>query len=266
MDALGTYLKKQRQEKGITLQEIEQITKINRGYLQALEEEQYHFLPAPIFTIGFLKQYAQCAGLDQEDVILRYRSALQARGDPGQDQLSESPMTVRKKSLFIVAATIAFLILLWLVLYQGSGNKEERVRAIRIPGPTPEELKKEELKKQLNITGTSSLGTKQSSRQRLSRNNVSGEVTASKGYASPAKGLPVEVILQAVHETWVQVELDDKPPFPKSMKTGERFVCQALEKIRLKIGSGNGVRIFYKGKAYEKLGGKADVVHLTFPP
>ena len=266
MDALGKHLKKQREEKGITLQSIEQVTKINQAYLRALEKDQYHFLPAPIFTIGFLKQYAQCIGLDEEDVILRYRAALQARGELNQDQLAESSMNVRKRSLFIVAATIAFLILVWLFLYQGNGSKEERVRAVRIPGPTPEELKKEALRKELNITENPSLNNKPAGQRLSSDNNISGDGVDIKSTVSSAKAPPVEVILQAIHETWVQVELDDKPPFPITMKTGERFVCQALEKIRLKIGSGNGVRIFYKGKAYEKLGGKADVVHITFPP
>ncbi len=265
MDTLGKYLKKHRQERKISLEEIEQATKISLSYLRALEEDQYHFLPAPIFTIGFLKQYAQCINLDQEDVIIRYQVALKAKGDLTQDQMLEGSGDIRRRSIYIVAAMFFMLILLWIFLQPGNENKEERVRAIRIPGPTEEEIKKEELRKTLDISEKGPPEDSVSTDRGLTA--IAAEAVKEKNKNSiPPLKTSVEVILQAIQETWVQIELDQEPPFSRLMKEGERFPCQGREKIRLKIGNGSGVRIFYKGKAYEDLGKKDEVVHITFPP
>ena len=112
MEALGEHLRKAREEKGITLEQIGRITKINLSYLRILEEEQYHLLPAPIFVIGFLKQYAQCVGLDPEDVVLRYRLATQQQGDASAKRSFDKGWLLRKRSLSISVLTIFGLLLL----------------------------------------------------------------------------------------------------------------------------------------------------------
>ena len=72
--------------------------------------------------------------------------------------------------------------------------------------------------------------------------------------------------MQAIRKTWVQVEMDDAAPVERSLKPGDHCAFKANGKIQVRIGSGNGVRIVYKGRIFENLGEKEDIIQITFPP
>ena len=49
----------------ISLREIAERTKISLRYLEALEEDRFDLLPAPVFAQGFLREYARYVGLNR---------------------------------------------------------------------------------------------------------------------------------------------------------------------------------------------------------
>ena len=63
---IGALLEKKRREKGLSLKEVEQATKIRARYLEGLEREDYGVLPDAVYVQGFLKTYANFLGLDGE--------------------------------------------------------------------------------------------------------------------------------------------------------------------------------------------------------
>lgn len=63
---IGSILEKKRLEKGLSLKEVEQATKIRTRYLEGLEREDPTVLPDPVYARGFLKTYANFLGLDGE--------------------------------------------------------------------------------------------------------------------------------------------------------------------------------------------------------
>jgi cytoskeletal protein RodZ len=63
---IGAILEKRRLEKGLSLKEVEQATKIRTRYLEGLEREDPTVLPDPVYARGFLKTYANFLGLDGE--------------------------------------------------------------------------------------------------------------------------------------------------------------------------------------------------------
>ena len=63
---IGSILEKRRLEKGLSLKEVEQATKIRTRYLEGLEQEDPTVLPDPVYARGFLKTYANFLGLDGE--------------------------------------------------------------------------------------------------------------------------------------------------------------------------------------------------------
>lgn len=261
VDKLGKHLREHRQAKGITLEEIGRVSNISLSCLRALEEGQYHLLPAPTFTIGFLRQYARCIGLDPEDVILRYRMATQQVGGPFRERSMEKLGKRRRRSIWILGGSLLLLVLLWMVLYPATERTEERVRTIRIPRASLKEIKKEQLKRELGLLGD------------VPPNHASenGEAAGAEGSAggsgeAVSQTGEVEVILQAIEETWVQITVDREPPYEKTLKPGDRYSCRAKEKVKLRIGNGTGVRVFYDGRVYENLGKRGDVVHISFPP
>ena len=58
MSALGSKLREARIEKGYTLNTLQQMTKIQKKYLQAIEEGNYEDMPGHFYVRAFIKQYA----------------------------------------------------------------------------------------------------------------------------------------------------------------------------------------------------------------
>jgi cytoskeleton protein RodZ len=65
---IGQLLENKRREKGLSLKDVEEATKIRKRYLEGLEREDYAMLPDPIYAHGFLKTYANFLGLDGENL------------------------------------------------------------------------------------------------------------------------------------------------------------------------------------------------------
>lgn len=69
---LGVLLRQTREEKRVSLEQIEEHTRIRQKYLLALEEGRYEDLPTPGHIHGFLRNYARYLGLDMEEVEALY--------------------------------------------------------------------------------------------------------------------------------------------------------------------------------------------------
>lgn len=75
----GPALRKIRELKGITLDEISSKTKINKNYLAFIEEERYELLPPEVYLKGFLSQVAKMLGLDPQKVTGDYMEMMRSR-------------------------------------------------------------------------------------------------------------------------------------------------------------------------------------------
>lgn len=65
----GDVLRQARTERGITLAEVEQDIRINRTYLEALENARFDLLPAPVYARGFMRSYARYLALDPDEAV-----------------------------------------------------------------------------------------------------------------------------------------------------------------------------------------------------
>lgn len=74
MDEIGQILREARENKGLSLQDIQAKTRINTRFLEALESGQYGALPTPVHVRGFLKNYARALGLDPRPLLDRYEA------------------------------------------------------------------------------------------------------------------------------------------------------------------------------------------------
>ena len=69
MQGIGTILKKERESKKITLEQVEEATKIRRKYLEAIENEKFEVLPGEVYVKGFVATYLKYLGIkDRADV------------------------------------------------------------------------------------------------------------------------------------------------------------------------------------------------------
>lgn len=77
----GARLRRARLRRGIDVEKIADVTKINPTYLHFIEDDQYEDLPARVYVRGFVVSYARCLGLDAERVASSYLQFL-TEADP----------------------------------------------------------------------------------------------------------------------------------------------------------------------------------------
>ncbi len=87
MGSFGEKLKREREMRAITLEEIAEATKIGTRSLRALEEEQFDQLPGGIFNKGFVRAYAKFLGIDEEQAVADYVAATEEVGTSTATQL-----------------------------------------------------------------------------------------------------------------------------------------------------------------------------------
>lgn len=68
----GRYLTQQRELRGMSVDEVQQVTRIPMNILSALEHGEVDRLPARVFVINYIRAYAQAIGIIPEDAILRF--------------------------------------------------------------------------------------------------------------------------------------------------------------------------------------------------
>ena len=73
------------------------------------------------------------------------------------------------------------------------------------------------------------------------------------------------VVIAAREVTWLRIREDQNPSYQVMLYPGEKIERFAEEQFQLDIGNAAGVDISFDGKAMGRLGGPAEVVHLTLP-
>lgn len=70
--SLGEKLRQAREERGISIREVAEQTRISPVYLESIENDDYKPLPGGIFNKGFVKSYARFIGFDEQEALNDY--------------------------------------------------------------------------------------------------------------------------------------------------------------------------------------------------
>ncbi len=73
-ESIGSFLKRQRELKSMSLAEVSRATRIPVATLASIESDHFDDLPGEVFVRGFLKSYAQAVGVLPAEVLARYTS------------------------------------------------------------------------------------------------------------------------------------------------------------------------------------------------
>ena len=76
MGEFGDKFRKEREKKGISLDDVSNVTKIGSRMLQAIEEEHFDRLPGGVFNKGFIRAYAKHLGLNDDEAVTEYLACL----------------------------------------------------------------------------------------------------------------------------------------------------------------------------------------------
>ncbi|MEH7882697.1 RodZ domain-containing protein [Bacillus sp. JJ1609] len=154
MTELGNILKEAREAKGLSLDELQSITKIQKRYLIGIEDGNYSMMPGKFYVRAFIKQYAEAVGIDPDPLFEQYKNEipntyheeLPEQLSRVQSRKSISPDTskifdVLPKILigvFIIGATA----LIWYLIVQNAGDEAKEPATTDKGKPALEESEK----------------------------------------------------------------------------------------------------------------------------
>lgn len=93
MPTLGEALRQKREERGITLSEISESTKIGTRFLKAIETDNFSVLPGGIFTRSFIRTYAKQVGLDEDEAIALYQQQVTGQESAPIPEISSTTLS-----------------------------------------------------------------------------------------------------------------------------------------------------------------------------
>jgi cytoskeleton protein RodZ len=285
-DSLGSYLRDEREQRGVSLQEISAMTKIQVRFLHALEEDAYDRLPAPPFVVGFLRAYAQCLCLDANEIVAVYHQYYRVRDRPESSQLLPTPPMRQTTRVGVIGAgAVVVLLGLTAVLM---------LREMRV-GSQPRRSPSTPLatRDQIAATGTS-VSTPVPSAPVASGVDVKvpvpepAQASLAVPLASPPAATPLSprplpqaaarvpeaplpttseassppLVLQAdaVEDTWLRVVIDDKERYALLLKAGKSIRWQAGERFVLTVGNAQGTRLLLNGQEVALPSAQSNVV------
>ena len=82
VQTLGSLLASARERHGLTVEQMAAELRVESRLMEALEEDRYELLPAPVFVKGYLRHLASRFGLEHEDLIHRYTVQTNAEDAP----------------------------------------------------------------------------------------------------------------------------------------------------------------------------------------
>src|SRR5579871_5409414 len=75
MDSIGRYLKRTREARAMSVEEVSRATRIPVTSIDKIEADHFDDLPGEVFVRGFLKAYARAVSLSVDDVLARYTAS-----------------------------------------------------------------------------------------------------------------------------------------------------------------------------------------------
>jgi cytoskeletal protein RodZ len=120
MSDLGQQLRKARIDQKISLEDLQESTKIRKRYLEAIEEGNYKILPGNFYVRAFIKNYAEAVGLDPNEVLRLYQNVVPA-AEPDHIEPIRTKRTTRNTEKIGKWASnilmISFVVLILGVIY-----------------------------------------------------------------------------------------------------------------------------------------------------
>jgi len=121
---LSQRLKKARESSGFSLKKFAEISKIQLGYLEQLEEGRYKKLPAFVYIRGFLKKYCQILNLPPDEILGQIQNEFKAISSKNEKEILKLPslsspkIIITPKRIRWAVIAIIFLAILSYLVYQ----------------------------------------------------------------------------------------------------------------------------------------------------
>jgi cytoskeletal protein RodZ len=241
--SFGGWLRRQREMREISLRDIADRTKISLRYLEAMEEDRFDLLPAPIFAKGFLREYARYVGLSPDEVVNHYL-AVQQQQSPDEDGVKKDQTLVNRPhrvkpvrswtyGLFLAIAVLALIGLIWALVWYNN-HRREKPAADGTPPPMPAIAAPAE--------------------------PAAAQVATTEPVVPEKPSAPLEVTLDFTSNCWVDVKVDGKALLSEERVQGESLPVAAQKSVDIHLGNAGAAEIQVNGMAYAVNGKSGQVL------
>jgi cytoskeleton protein RodZ len=240
IETAGSRLKKIRQERGLSLEDLQKKTKVHLNVLRAIEGDSISNL-SPIYLKGFIKIYCGCLGLDVKDFIgvspQRQKPALNATvGRPIGARVEKKTPLIKDVSIKLgvikpgvnLNKIIIFVIIAVIFIFLGT-NLIKFIYAR--PKSRLEKIK----------TSMPSSTAKPYISQAKINNNLTGGFTLG---------------IFAHGKSWISTKVDGKVVFHGVLARGRSETWQVKEKVELSLGDAGAVELQVNDQRFANLGRK----------
>jgi cytoskeleton protein RodZ len=291
VESLGARLKREREQRKITLDEISMSTKIGTRFLIAIEEEHFDQLPGGIFNKGFVKAYARSVGVNEAEAVAEYElvtapstpetqpdmtlAALAAPAtttpsgfpdeDPGDGGLSRIPW----EWFAIALLVIAFGFAIW-------GFYSREIREVRTlsgdslaaPQPSKTPIAQEAESPAVSATPVPEVpnATPQSPESKPLAGAMQGSAQATAPPDSAANPGAFLVQIKAREDSWIAISADGRQIMQDTLRASTEKSIGAHDQIVIKTGNAGALDISFNGKKLPAQGTHNEVKTLTFDP
>jgi cytoskeletal protein RodZ len=260
--SFGERLKREREKKGITIEEIAQTTKISGRNLRALEDEQFAKLPGGIFNRGFVRAYARHVGIDEEQAVRDY---LEAAGESAPEPTELAPQVMaaaaeaRESRLHDLPwGWVTLVMVLLAVLLAGWGMYSSRRAAPRpatTSAPESNNASAPETTAPQPAPAAPATSTAPPAPSATTSITEAHSVATSGGF---------DIALRARADVWVSVSADGDRVLDGVLSSGHTRTIHARHQVVLKVGNAAGLDVSANGKSLGTLGKVGEVRTLTF--
>jgi cytoskeleton protein RodZ len=276
----GMRLKQEREQRGITLNQISQTTKIGTRFLQALEQDHFEQLPGGIFNKGFVRAYARFVGIDEEQAVADYLTATGANqpSPPADDRppaIELPPEPERSRAASVPWGILATLLLIIAFSFAVWGFYS-RVTSTKTQPPVPSAPPAEtvvhteasparqstqpakDVKSSAPASAVPPSATRTTSRASASPTNVST--------STPEAAIPHEIVLRikAREDAWVSINVDGEVTTEETLAALSEKTIRARQQIIVKAGNVGALDLEFRGKSLPVQGKVGEVKTLVF--
>jgi cytoskeleton protein RodZ len=267
MGEVGERLREAREAKGLTLEQVEEITRIRRRYLQALEEEDYDQLPGEVYVRGFLRNYAQVVGLNPEEILAaggrRAPSPVVPLQDVREPYLDE-PLEVPQDQQRLVAILIGAMVVIALGLGGWTFWRYLGLESI-LPASAQPTATETPVAAEDEATPRPTFTPLATSAPEVAATpSVTNTAEPTAIPPTPVPEIGVLLRLEATQASWVHVEVDGGLAYEATMAPGQALEWRGNEQIFLRTGNAGGLRIWYNGQEEAPLGPTGAVEERTW--
>lgn len=258
---IGQWLRSAREAKGVSLEQAADVTRISKGYLHALEREEFDRLPGPAYCKGFLRIYAGYLGVSPDDAVSRYDTAVRGVA-PVQKPVAEVRVarsdgpSKPRRSWVLPLSLLVVVILLSIFI-----DTDQRPPLQR---PSPENAPPTQ---SAPVLAVSSSARKPPVFQPVSSPlPVASETAPPQLPAAEPRTGGVILRLKINQDSWLNVDIDGIRSKQYELKAGDLIEWKADSVITLDIGNAGGVEGELNGKPLPPLGGVGKKAHAVIRP